>query len=201
MRSQRGAVEQTAARTGDRQLFRRRRIDAQLQRSVPHVGENLVVGERASRQRVQVVFQFRAGQLAAVMLEETDDPPLIQQGGNRVEVPNVDNRHRVGCRNDRIIERTENRGRPVSMRKNGTGPAQLPATASMRVIRAGISGARKPNPSRPMPRSTCSRKYSNRNRRSLTPGGAAPWSKTATAIASKPVPTPNARSASINSSR
>src|SRR2546423_14949995 len=103
MRLQRGAIEQTAARTGDRQLFRRRGVGAEFQRPVSHVGENLVVGERAGGQRVQVVFQLWAAQLASVMFEETGDLPVIQQGGNRVEVPNVDDRHRVGCRNHRII--------------------------------------------------------------------------------------------------
>src|SRR2546426_6898831 len=83
------AVEQTAARTGDRQLFWRRRFDAQLQRPVPHVVENLVVGERAGPERVEVAFQFRAGQLAAVMLEETDNPSFVKQRGNGVEVANV----------------------------------------------------------------------------------------------------------------
>src|SRR3989441_12983278 len=101
------AVEQTAARTGDRQLFWRRRVDAQLQRPVPHVVENLVVGERAGPERLEVACQFRAGQLAGVMLEEAGDASFVKQRGNGVEVANVDDGHRVGCRNDRIIERTE----------------------------------------------------------------------------------------------
>src|ERR1700737_3900607 len=64
------AIEEAAARSGDGQPFRWPGVGAELQRPVTHVVEQLVVGERAGRELVQVLFQFWARQLAGVHQEK-----------------------------------------------------------------------------------------------------------------------------------
>ena len=64
MRTEPRAVEQTATRPGNRQPFRRRCIDTELQRPVAHVGEHLVV--------VLLRLVVRGGNEYGAFL---DDPP------------------------------------------------------------------------------------------------------------------------------
>src|SRR5712691_3452943 len=56
MRTEAGAVEEAAARPRDGQPFRRTGIQAKLQRTMPHVVEDRLVGKRAGRDPVEVLL-------------------------------------------------------------------------------------------------------------------------------------------------
>ena len=84
---------------------------SQLERPVTHVLEHRLVRQRASGKRIQIAGELLGCEFPGVMLEEAGNPPIVQEGGDRVEVSEVDDDGPVGGTNDRIVEGAKDRGR------------------------------------------------------------------------------------------
>src|SRR2546425_3037821 len=95
MRSKARAVEQTAARSGERKRWGWLRDRAELQRAMTHVVEHGLVRQPAGGERIEVPFQLLPGELAGVVLEEAGDPPSLEERGDGVKVAKVDDNRAV----------------------------------------------------------------------------------------------------------
>ena len=105
------SLDQGALRTGRGQELWRILDRSKLERPMTHVFEDRLVRNRAFGKRIQIAAELLGREFAGVMLEEAGNPPIVQEGGDRVEVSEVDDDGPVGGTNDRIVEGAKDRGR------------------------------------------------------------------------------------------